>query len=354
MRTLHLVHTPRLSGAEVLVRDLAIYQRAQGDSVCITALLPEHDDFMSVRAELARNGVSCRFPLRRLRVIGKLWHLLQVILHFQPDVIFAHATIPSFYARALPIAVPIVYVMHSASNDFSCALFRRVERILSWRACAVIGVSQANIEDYVAAVGRHRLMMVIPNGVHMARFAADTSHSGRLQRSPQIVQIGRYSPIKNQLQTIRAFHEVVQHVPDARLVLYGVIEDSAYHAAAIALAESLGIADHVVIGGPCSDVAAVLRNSSVFAMPSRSEGHSIAFLEALASGIPVVASAIDPFAFASRFASVQLVDTEISAAYARALVSALSQPRVDRQLTGLTLADTADRYLRLARLVARG
>ena len=353
MRALHLVWIPRLSGAEVLVKDLALLQKTQGHSVCIAALYPEQADFAPFRAELERGDVACRFPARKRGLIGKLLGLHRTIRHFKPDVIFAHATIPAFYARALPSGVPVVYVMHSATNDFARGLFRWVERSLSRRASAVIGVSPANVEDYRTAVGSHPLMTVIPNGVDIARFAGGGGPERGRRDAPQIVQIGRYTSVKDQMQTVRAFKEVLGRVPSARLVLYGVIEDPEYHAGVIALAAELGIADRVDVQGPRSDIPAILAASQVFAMPSRSEAHSIAFLEALASGIPVVASTIAAFAFARNLPGVQLIDTTDTQAYANALATALEQRRAQRNLHGLTLADTADRYIQIARQVAR-
>jgi L-malate glycosyltransferase len=242
-------------------------------------------------------------------------------------------------------------VMHSATNDFESQMFRRVERLLSRRARAVIAVSPSNIDDYVAAVGRHPSMSLIPNGVDMSRFGLRT-------RTPvvdgtQIVQIGRYTSVKNQLSTVHAFRQVVDRVPDARLLLCGVIEDPAYRAAVADLIEKLGLSARVTLDGPRSDVADLLFASSVFAMPSRSEGHSIAFLEALASGVPVVASTIRPFAFAADFPNVHLCDPDDIDAYANALVVALGEPRAHRPLGGLTLADTAARYLAVARQVTQ-
>ncbi|RDU99600.1 glycosyltransferase family 4 protein [Trinickia dinghuensis] len=352
MRALHLVWAPRLSGAEVLVKDLALHQKTEGHSVCVASLLPEQADFSPLREELERKDVPCRFPDRAQSLIGKLWRLQHVIRHFKPDVIFAHATIPAFYVRALPIAVPIVYVMHSATNDFARALFRWVERLLSRRASAVIGVSPANVENYHAAIGTHPLLTVIPNGVDTARFTGKDDGND-VRRLPRIAQIGRYTAVKDQMQTLRAFKEVVECLPDARLVLCGVVEDRAYHAGVVDLAAELGIADRVSVEGPRSDVPVLLAESQVYAMPSRSEGHSIAFLEALASGIPVVASTIVPFAFARNLPCVQLVDTNDTHAYANALIAALRQPRTARNLTGLTLADTADQYLSIAQRVVR-
>ena len=350
IRVLHLVLAPRLSGAEILARDLAIDQSAEGMAVCVASLLPVHAEFMPLHDDLQKHGVQCRFPSRRYRLAGKLWNLFLVVQRFRPDVIFAHATIPSFYARALPLRVPVVYIMHSATNDFERPLFRRVERILSARARMVIGVSQQGVTDYVQAVGPHPAMTVVPNGVDLGRFAFTNGvvDSGR---APQVVQIGRYTSVKNQLLTVRAFGEVLERVADARLVLYGVIEDPDYQRAVIELVRELGLADHVVVAGPRTDVASVLSESNVFVMPSRFEAHSVAFLEALASGIPIVASKIPPFAFASGFPGVQLVDTDNVPCYADAVVTALGQARAQRSLAGLTLRDTAARYRAIAHQV---
>jgi glycosyltransferase involved in cell wall biosynthesis len=266
-------------------------------------------------------------------------------------VIFAHATIPSFYARALPLRVPVVYVMHSATNDFERPLFRRVEHILSRRARVVIGVSQQGVTDYVQAIGPHPSMTVVPNGVDLGRFTF-TDGAGHGGRAPQVVQIGRYASVKNQLLTVRAFGQVLEQVTDARLVLHGVVEDPDYQRTVIRLVRELGLADHVVVAGPRTDVASVLSESNVFVMPSRSEGHSVAFLEALASGIPIVASKIPAFAFASGFAGVQLVDTDNVPCYADAIVAALGHARAQRSLAGLTLRDTAARYRAIAQQVS--
>jgi glycosyltransferase involved in cell wall biosynthesis len=351
MRIVHLVLTPRLSGAEVLAKDLAIHQQQSGETVAVASLMPAHDDFTSLKADLVANGVQCLFPQRRYGRFGKLWNLYRTVRSYRADVLFAHATIPAFYARTVPLAVPVVYVMHSATNDFERSMFRRVERLLSRRARAVIAVSPDNIDDYVGAVGRHPSMTLIPNGVDMSRFGMRTR--AQAPEVAQIVQVGRYTSVKNQLSTVHAFRRVVERVPDARLLLCGVIEDPAYHAAVGDLVEKLGLAERVSVQGPRTDVAELLFSSSVFTMPSRSEGHSIAFLEALASGVPVVASTIRPFGFAADLPGVYLCDPDNTRAYADALVRALSEPRSYRPLPGLTLADTAARYLAVAREVTR-
>jgi glycosyltransferase involved in cell wall biosynthesis len=348
MRILQVILAPRLSGAEVLAKGVAIGHQRDGHDVCITSLMPEQEDFLHISAELRAHGVECIFPAKNPGKLGRLLFLHRAIRSFKPDIIFAHATIPALYVRALPTRVPIVWVMHSGANDFANRALLRAERLLSSRAKAVIGVSQKNIDNYVQEVGLHPSMIVVPNGVDVSRFMDETLPAAPV-KCKQIVQIGRYIPEKNQVQTIDAFAHVARVEPDARLLLCGVIENLDYYAAVVDRVAKLGLKDRVTIEGPQSNVAQILRESAVFAMPSSFEAHSISFLEALASGIPVVASEIASFMFAKNFPSVQLLDTGNSEAYGRALIEALTQPRTTRPLNGLTLQSTADRYLAIAR-----
>jgi glycosyltransferase involved in cell wall biosynthesis len=351
MRILHLVLAPRLSGAEVLAKDLAIHQKACGETVAMASLQPRHADFVPLHAELENREVICMFPDQQYGRVGRLWWLHKVVRQFKPDVLLAHSTIPAFYARVLPLGVPVIYVMHSASNDFVAPRVRQIERILSKRARAVIGVSENNVKEYLEAIGRHRMMQVIPNGVDTSRYICTTGveNSGR---PPQILQVGRYNPIKSHLQTVRAFARISNTVPDLRLRLVGVIEDPSYFAAVKDLVQQLGLEQRVTVDGPRSDISQLLTDSTVYAMPSLSEAHSIALLEALATGIPVVANTIPGFAYARNFPGVQLIDTNDTEAYVKALLIALRQPRVERPLAGLTLSDAAEQYLAISRKVA--
>ncbi|CAB3638369.1 D-inositol-3-phosphate glycosyltransferase [Paraburkholderia rhynchosiae] len=332
-----------------------MYHQRAGHEVCMTSLLPQQEDFVDIRAELNAAGVICRFPEVRHGRVGKLLHLYRVVRQFRPDFIIAHATLAALYVRLLPVHTPIAWVMHSGVNDFENGALKRAERLLSRRARAIIGVSQQNIDDYMREIGKHPSMVVIPNGVDASLFAEDSHAPAPDSAVPpkQIVQVGRYIEAKSQLHTVRAFERVLKAEPEARLMFCGVVEDLDYHRAVVSLVKQLGLESKISVCGPRSDVAAVLRSSRVFAMPSRFEAQSIGFLEALASGIPVVANRIPSFGFANNFAGVSLVDTADAEAYGHALVNALKTPRAHRQLAGYTLHDTADRYMSIARKFAQ-
>lgn len=349
MRILHVVHTPRLSGAEVLAKGLSIEHQSAGHAVCVTSLFPLLADFAYSRSELVAAGVICDFPESIVGRFGRLARLRHSIQSFAPDIIIAHATLAAVYVRLFPTGAPIVYVMHSGVNDFDDPKLRYTERLLSRRAAAVIGVAQKNVDDYRQHVGPHRLVKVIPNGVDTIKFGQrnDGCETSQVARPKQIVQLGRYVEEKGQLDSIRAFETVLQHEPDAKLLLCGVVEDAAYHASVVELVQRMNLAERVVLSGPAINVPTILQSASAFAMPSRMEAHSIGFLEALASGIPIVASRIAAFEFARDFAGVSLVDTTDTQIYARALLDALKMPRSIRALDGYTLRDVADQYMKL-------
>jgi glycosyltransferase involved in cell wall biosynthesis len=353
MRILQIVLAPRLSGAEVIAKGVAIEHRQAGHQVCMASLMPEQSDFEHISAELREQGVTCDFPAKELGRLGRMVFLHRAIRRFRPDVIFAHATIAALYVRALPTRVPIIWVMHSGANDFANNALQFAERLLSSRAKAVIGVSQKNIDEYVRDIRTHPSMIVIPNGVDMTSFAAAGGEPAPASTTKQIVQIGRYIPEKNQLQTVHAFARVAMACPDARLLLCGVIENLDYYAQIVNLVAQLGLEDRVEIRGPQSNVAQILRTSQAFAMPSSFESQGIAFIEALASGVPVVANAIAPFMFAESFEAVELLDTADADIYGAALLAALKQPRSARPLAGLSLQSTADRYLAIAQDVLK-
>jgi glycosyltransferase involved in cell wall biosynthesis len=106
--------------------------------------------------------------------------------------------------------------------------------------------------------------------------------------------VGRLAPEKGLDTLIRAWPEVRLRFPTAQLVLFG---EGPERPGLEGLAESLGLAlgpgNAVEFAGRVADSTGALRNADLFVLPSREEGMSIALLEAMALGIPVVASSIE-------------------------------------------------------------
>ena len=128
------------------------------------------------------------------------------------------------------------------------------------------------------------------SGVDTERFAPGLAPSSTDTKGPgtglTIGTIGRLDPVKDQAALLRAFAALQRRVPDARLVIVG---DGPLRGTLRTLATSLGIADAVTFTGARDDTPDLLRAMDVFVLPSVNEGISNTILEAMATGLPVVA-----------------------------------------------------------------
>jgi len=109
----------------------------------------------------------------------------------------------------------------------------------------------------------------------------------------RIGTIGRMHGVKNQLTLVRAYLRLREHWPrlsqNCRLVLVG---DGPLRAEALALLESGGLARDAWLPGERNDIADLLRGLDLFVLPSLAEGISNTILEAMASGLPVIATGV--------------------------------------------------------------
>lgn len=105
--------------------------------------------------------------------------------------------------------------------------------------------------------------------------------------------VGRVQPVKDHETLLRAFAALLVHRADLRPRLrLVVVGDGPLLAELRSLADSLGIAASTWLPGALGNIAEVLRAFDLFALPSLNEGISNTVLEAMASGLPVVATAV--------------------------------------------------------------
>jgi glycosyltransferase involved in cell wall biosynthesis len=101
--------------------------------------------------------------------------------------------------------------------------------------------------------------------------------------------VGRLVPLKNHQLVLSCLPRLLLLHPGLKVAFIGegpLLDDLR------ALAQSLGVSAQVVFAGAHADVAGLLPALDVFALPSRTEGLSIALLEACAAGLPIVATAV--------------------------------------------------------------
>ncbi|MDT3670433.1 MAG: glycosyltransferase [Aromatoleum sp.] len=136
--------------------------------------------------------------------------------------------------------------------------------------------------------------------------------------------IGRQVPVKGYLHLVRAFARVAGRFPDVVLVLIGAGRQSGELRDEV---RRLGIEDRVVLPGTVPDALRFLRAFDLWAMPSLEEGFPLALLEAMAAGLPVIASDIPSMRDLVAGAGGALVPPADDVALADALAEHLVLPR---------------------------
>lgn len=178
-----------------------------------------------------------------------------------------------------------------ATGDLAWQSWGRFGRRIGRRcreADAFVSIAQAVTSELHAAGYEPARIHAIPNGVPVPD--PPWQRRSEWQAQPRAVFVGRLAPEKGLDTLLEAWATaVVRERPQARLTLIG---EGSERSALETQVERLGLRSAVEFAGRLDDPVARLRECDLFVLPSREEGMSIALLEAMALGIPVVGSAI--------------------------------------------------------------
>lgn len=349
LRVLHVVDSLEFGGLERVVTDLAIAQHRAGALVKVYSLM----DTVGLRPELEAAGVEVIIGgKKRMADPGVLLRLRRVVRQHRIGVVHAHNFVPNYYAaiamrwigRATPVQVCTCHDMGMRlSND-------RLRRLFLWslrHTSRVAMVGRQVHERFIERgwVAPERATTVL-NAVPVERFVWSAERRSEARRrlglDPAvrvIGTVGRLVGLKNQKLLIAAMPALLQRYPDLHLVLIGTgpLEQELR-----TQADALGLGERVLLTGARTDVADLTPGIDVFALPSQTEGISIALLEACATRLPVVATAVggNPEIVADGRTGL-LIPSDDGAALEAALDRLLADPAL-----ALNLATAAAQWVR--------
>jgi glycosyltransferase involved in cell wall biosynthesis len=214
----------------------------------------------------------------------------------RPHVVHTHAwgTLLEGLIAARLARVP--FVVHGEHGTLQLRGYqRRLQRAAWSRADRVLSVSSRLAERMTAETGfPAERIMTLRNGVDLSRFGRDRREEARqslgLPRDGFVAgTAGRLVPVKDQATLLEAVARVRAAGHQVTLVLAG---EGPLRADLEAKAASLGISAAVRFLGHCGQVETVLSALDVFVLSSVSEGMSNTILEAMATGLPVVATRV--------------------------------------------------------------
>lgn len=298
-------YPPDVNGAAQAAARLAAGLAGRGHEVHVVAPSPTGRATREVRDGVTVHGVrSRRYVGHASHRVSLPWevsaHVRRLVTDLRPDVVHSHghvlvgrAVVAAARARGVPVVMtnhlvpenlvaylPVPRPWHEA---FAAAMWRDQGRVFA-RADVVTAPTPRAAELLMDRTG---LTGVLPvsNGIDAARFAARRSASAAV---PTVLFVGRLDEEKRVDELVRAFALLPREVP-ARLEVVG---DGSRRERWTALAADLGIADDVRFRGHVSDAELLeaYASADVFCMPSVAELQSLATLEAMSAGLPVVAA----------------------------------------------------------------
>ncbi|MCA9116639.1 MAG: glycosyltransferase [Planctomycetaceae bacterium] len=251
---------------------------------------------LAIPLEAAGIPVRC-FGVRRWWQLGRLWQLVRELRALRPALLqtfLYHANIVGRVCGRLagvPHMVAGIRVAERRSR-FRIWLDRITSGTVEAHVCVSQAVARFSIEEGGLPADR---VVVIPNGVAADIYAeaapADLSEFGFAGNELVVLSVGRLDPQKNPQLLLRAFRQVRQQVPAARLLLVGAggLERELQ---AIIQNDPL-LAGSVHLCGFRADVPRLMRAADVFVLSSRWEGMPNVVLEAMAAGLPAVATDVE-------------------------------------------------------------
>jgi glycosyltransferase involved in cell wall biosynthesis len=280
-------------------------RRARGQY--LVAVGPHRAAWYAVQLAFTRQDASRRETLANL-----LWYR-RFLAQVRPDVIHVqHPLERCVYARRVlrleGWKTPLVVTAHSLFGEHSESTIETVMAPNLRAADRVIAVSP-HIADQAMQLGvQSKRLRVIRSGVDTEHFrpralprerAAARQRLGLAAEAKLVLFVGNLEPRKQVDVLVRAMASVRQQLPDAALIVVGSGESAGVQdqtARLIRLTHDLGLAadDAVRFVGRVEDERLLdyYAAADIFALPSSSEAQGIVALEAMACGLPVVASAV--------------------------------------------------------------
>ncbi|MCA9836403.1 MAG: N-acetyl-alpha-D-glucosaminyl L-malate synthase BshA [Trueperaceae bacterium] len=244
---------------------------------------------------------SMMYPLfdAPLTTIAEASKLAEVIEEYGIDVIHAHYAVPHATAATLardmvrgvpqPVVITTLHGTDVTLVGLDPAYLRTTQYSIE-HSDLVTAVSQY-LADYTRdEMGVRRPIHVIPNAVDLQRFKPRTLPELRLRYAHPdeklLVHISNFREVKRVEDVVRIFAGVSEHI-GARLLMIG---DGPDRHRSFELAGELGVSGRVAFLGSFPRIEELLSVTDLFLLPSSKESFGLAALEAMASGVPVIAS----------------------------------------------------------------
>ncbi len=344
IKIFYVITSLGLGGAEKLLLYYLKNLDKKKYSLFVCCFREKPDDLieeMSAYAEIINLKIRNKFnPIA-------IFYIIKLLFKINPDIIHTHLFQPRVYATIAHLFYnrPIIVTQkHSIVNPKKHHIFMLFEMISILMNKKVIAIS----ESVKKSLTKYELIpnnkiFVLPNCIDYQAFNK-ASNRPFIRKNDEIVvgTVGRLEKVKGIKYLLLSMKIILAKFPHVRLDIVG---DGSQSDELKQISKNLGISNSVKFFGKFTDVIPFYSNMDIFILPSTLEGFGIVLLEAMAAGVPVIASDVDGIreVIVHRESGI-LIPSKNPDAIARAVIQLIENPELLKMLVenGLIRAQLFD------------
>ena len=278
-------------GAESVMSELANYLVAKGNFVTIVTLsAPTQKPFYTLNSKIILKQINMKSKnktklLQRIvNILLRCYKLRKAIMNSMPNVVLSFIDIMNITTLLAMkgIKIPIIVSERIDPNYHKIpALYSWLRNKLYHDSYSIIVQTKSSL-DYFSSKIRKK-SKIIPNPNRLLK-----KSERKILRNPRvIVTVGRLEEQKDHQTLIKAMPKVISKYPNLILKIYG---EGSLRKKLKKLVCSLGLQKNIFLNGLTKNIEKCLNEADLFVFPSLYEGFPNALLEAMASGLPCIAS----------------------------------------------------------------
>ena len=277
-------------GAETMCENLCYAQMALGHDVVAVSL---YDERTPIAQRMEEAGIRILYLDKKLGLdVSMVPKLLGIMRREKPDVVHTHLDVIKYAVAAAKLAGirSCVHTVHSVAHKEAEGRLQKIINgtyfRLKWSVPVALSPEvQQTICDFYGM--KKKQVPVVFNGIDVKKCVPKTEYG--FSETVQLVHVGRFDVPKNHEGMLRAFSILLRNYPQCCLHLVG---DGELRPGMEKLVQELDITGSVVFHGMQSNVHPYLEQADIFLLPSRYEGMPMTIIEAMATGLPIVASRV--------------------------------------------------------------